>query len=297
MPLNRNSLFYKIYRLSLPELWLDLFLPILLGAAVSLNISSKFNILYFFITAAAFIIFTTAANSWLKYFFALNNERENNIDLYQFVYYFYFDSYRRDKQKKEPTFKKNNLLLTAIISTLLLTLFSFFSLQINDHLIILILISILLFLIYIFLQIKIVDSYFDELIIGLLSGPFLTVISYMVQSGDFNISVIIISIPISLLIINLRWVSQHNNLYSLKGFKIFLLLIYGSFAIIFSIFNNVIYLFLFISFPIVLYKLNKNQVKLYQSSNFDIINFSRKLYYYTAVLMSALFVLDYIIRI
>lgn len=294
MSIKKDSLIYKLYRLSLPELWLDLFLPILLGAAISLNFNSEFNIFYFIITAFAFLLFILSANSWIKYFFTISDSYEKEITLYQLLYYNY---YRKEKLINKPELNKKILLLTAIITTLLLILFVFLTIQINEYIILIIFLSILLFVIYIFLQIKIIDSFFDELIIGLLAGPCLITISYMMQSGGFNIAIIFLELPVSLLAINLRWVSQHNRYYSFKGFKILLLFIYASFAFIFAIFNNIIFLFLYISLPIVMYKLKKDQNLLYYNSKFDIIDFSRKLYYYTSLLLAALLVFDYIIRI
>lgn len=297
MSIKKDSLIYKLYRLSLPELWLDLFLPILLGAAISLNLNSEFNIFYFIITAFAFLFFILSANSWIKYFFTISDSYEKEITLYQLLYYFHYNYQRKEKLIEKPELDKKTLLLTAIITTLLLILFAFVTIQINEYMILIIFLSILLFIIYIFLQIKMIDSFFDELIIGLLAGPCLITISYMLQSGGFNISIIFLELPISLLAINLRWVSQHNRYYSFKGFKILLLFIYASFAFIFAIFNNIIFLFLYISLPIVMYKLNIDQNSLYYNSKFEIIDFSRKLYYYTSVLLAALLVFDYIIRI
>jgi hypothetical protein len=294
MSIKKDSLIYKLYRLSLPELWLDLFLPILLGAAISLNFNSEFNIFYFIITAFAFLLFILSANSWIKYFFTISDSYEKEITLYQLLYYNY---YSKEKLINKPELNKKILLLTAIITTLLLILFVFFTIQINEYIILIIFLSILLFIIYIFLQIKMIDSFFDELIIGLLAGPCLITISYMMQSGGFNIAIIFLELPVSLLAINLRWVSQHNRYYSFKGFKILLLFIYASFAFIFAIFNNIIFLFLYISLPIVMYKLKKDQNLLYYNSKFDIIDFSRKLYYYTSLLLAALLIFDYIIRI
>jgi hypothetical protein len=46
-----------------------------------------------------------------------------------------------------------------------------------------------------------------------------------------------------------------------------------------------------------MYKLKKDQNLLYYNSKFDIIDFSRKLYYYTSLLLAALLIFDYIIRI
>jgi hypothetical protein len=297
MSIKKDSLIYKLYRLSLPELWLDLFLPILLGAAISLNINSEFNVFYFIITVFAFLIFILSANCWIKYFFAINDNHEKEITLYQLLYYFYYNYQSKEILTKKLKIDKKNLLLIAIITTLILILFTILTIQINEYIIFIIFLSILLFIIYTFLQIKMIDSFFDELIIGLLAGPCLVTISYMLQSGGFNISIIFLELPISLLAINLRWVSQHNRYYSFKGFKIFLLFIYASFAIVFAIFNNIIFLFLYISLPIVMYKLKKDQNLLYYNSEFNIIDFSRKLYYYTSLLLAALLVFDYIIRI
>lgn len=297
MEIKKNNFFYKIYQLSTPELWLDLFLPILLGAAISLNLNSQFKLLYFLITAAAFLTFIISANSWIKYFFKISENFQKESNLYQLVYYFYFNSKKKKHKNKSINIGNKTLIHTAIITTLLLIIFSVLSIRINQYLLILILTSILLFMIYIYLQIKMIDSFFDELIIGLLSGPLLISISYLIQSGSYDISVIIISLPISLFVINLRWVSQHNRKYSYKGFKVLLLFIYASYAVIFAIFNNILFLFLYISLPIVMYKVNKNKKILYYNSNFNLINFSRKFYYYNAVLLAALLVIDYIIRI
>ncbi|MFW6281733.1 MAG: hypothetical protein ACOC1O_02925 [bacterium] len=297
MSIKKDSLIYKLYRLSLPELWLDLFLPILLGAAISLNINSEFNIFYFIITAFAFLLFILSANCWIKYFFAVSDNSKKEVNLYQLLYYFYYNRRIKEKLIKKLKVDKKNLLLIAIITTLILIIFAILTIQINEYIILIIFLSILLFIIYVFLQIKMIDSFFDELIIGLLAGPCLVTISYMLQSGGFNISIIFLELPISLLAINLRWVSQHNRYYSFKGFKILLLFIYASFALVFAIFNNIIFLLLYISLPIVMYKLKKDQNILYYNSEFEIIDFSRKLYYYTSLLLAALIVFDYIIRI
>ena len=290
MLIKENNLIYKLYHLSLKDLWLDILLPIFIGAALSLNLTSQFNIFYLFITLFALLIFIIAANSWIQYFF-------DKANLYQFVYHLYFSKSKNDLILKNLKIEKKELFLIAIIASFLTIILAFFTLNISNLLFVLIISSLLLFILYIFLQIKIIDSYFDEFIIGLLGGPILISISYIIHSGEFNLAVILISLPVSLFIINLRWVSQHKNKHSFKGFKVLLLLIYASFALIFSYFNNILFLLMYISLPYVMSKLKNKKNLLTYNKEYKIISFSRKLYYYSTILLIALLILDYITSI
>ncbi|ADQ15044.1 hypothetical protein [Halanaerobium hydrogeniformans] len=290
MSIKENTLIYKLYYLSLKDIWLDILLPILLGAALALNLSSQFNIIYLLITLFTLLVFIIAANSWIQYFF-------DKANLYQFIYQLHFLKNKKKSTAKYFEIEKKELFLIAIIFTLLTITLIFFTINISNILFILIISSLLLFFLYIFLQVKIIDSYFDEFIIGLLGGPMLISISYIIHSGEFNLAVILLSLPIALFIINLRWVSQHNNKYSFKGFKVLLLLIYASFALIFSYYNNVLFLLLYISLPFVMTKIKNKENLLSYNKKYKIVSFSRKLYYYSTILLITLLILDYITSI
>lgn len=290
MSIKENTLSYKLYYLSLKDLWLDILLPIFLGAALSFNLSSQFNIFYLFITIFALLVFIIAANSWIQYFF-------DKANLYKFIYQLHFLKNKKQVAAEHLEIEKKELFLIAVIFSLLTLTLVFLSLNISNLLFIVIIISLLLFILYIFLQIKIIDSYFDEFIIGLLSGPMLISISYIIHSAEFNLAVILLSLPVALFIINLRWVSQHNNKYSLKGFKLLLLLIYASFALIFSYFNNILFLLLYISLPYVMNKVKKQADLLSAKKKYKLVSFSRKLYYYSTIMLIALLILDYITSI
>lgn len=290
MAVDKNSLFYKLYKLSLPKIWLDIFLPLLIGAAAALNIYGRFNLFYFFVTAFTSIIFVFAANSWIKYFIEDSN-------LYQLVYYFHFN---RDFNKEKRKLNKKTLLLISILLTLSFFMIILFSFYISNYLFLIIILTVCLFLIYLFLQLKMIDSFFDEFLIGLITGPLLISISFIIQSSNYNFSIILISLPISLLMINLRWVSQHKKDYSFLGFKVLMLFIYASFALIFSYFNSIIFLFLYISIFFVIrkiYSISQLPNDLFFNNKTGIRVFSRKLYYYSSLLLSALLVIDYILKI
>ncbi len=287
MAVAKNNIFLKLYKLSLPKLWLDIFLPLLIGAAGALNLFGSFNLLSFAITVFAAVIFVFTVNSWIKFF-------NKDSNLYQLIYYFYFFN---NPKRNEVEFKNKFVLITSIILTVIFFILTILSLSINKYLFILIYITILAFLIYIFLQLKRVDSFFDEFLIGLITGPFLISISFIIQVSKFDFAVILISLPISLLMINLRWVSQHKKNYSIRGFKILLLFIYASFAIIFSYFNSIIYLFLFSSIIFVIKKVSIKTNNLFHNNMNEIRNFSRKLYYYNSLLLAALLIIDYISKI
>lgn len=289
MTIDRNSLFYKLYKLSLPRIWLDIFLPLLIGAAAALNIYGSFNLFYFFMTALTSIIFVFAANSWIKYFIEESN-------LYQLVYYFHF---KRDFKKEKNKLNKKTLLLVSILLTMSFFIITLFTIYINRYLFLIIVFTVFLFLIYLFLQLKMIDSFFDEFLIGLITGPLLISISFIIQSSKYNFSIILISLPISLLMINLRWVSQHKKEYSFSGFKILILFIYASFALIFSYFNSIIFLFLYTSIFFVIrkiYSISKLPNDLFFNNKTGIRVFSRKLYYYSSLLLSALLVIDHILE-
>ena len=287
MAVAEDSIFYKLYKLSLPKLWLDIFLPLLIGAAGALNIFGSFSLLSFFITVFASVIFVFTANTWIKFF-------NKDSNLYHLIYYFYFYN---SPTRNEVKFKNKFLLITSIILTVIFFILTILSLSISKYLFILIYITILAFLIYIFLQLKRVDSFFDEFLIGLITGPFLISISFIIQVSEFDFVVILISLPISLLMINLRWVSQHKKNYSIRGFKVLLLFIYASFAVIFSYFNSIIYLFLFTSIIFVIKKVSIKSNNLFYTNMNEIRNFSRKFYYYNSLLLAALLIIDYILKI
>lgn len=286
----KNTLIYEIYRLALPEIWLEIILPLLVGAAAAIKFNGSFNLGWFIINLFNMFLVIIAINSW-----TIIIDSETNF--YQIFYYHRYYPLEKDYDKDIKIITDKKLFLTAILSTLFSILTIILTAWFKSvFLIWIIIFTIALLILYIYLQMQLIESLFDELIVGLINGPLLVLISFIIQTGRISLDPIIVSLPLSVLIVNIRWLYQHKKNYLLKGLQILLLAAYASFALIFAYFNSIIYLILFLTFPYTFYniKLNK-KFYLYYSPEFRIENYALKLYYITAILLSISMLLDYLI--
>ncbi|MGM0602471.1 MAG: hypothetical protein ACQESS_04085 [Bacillota bacterium] len=286
----KNTLIYEIYRLSLPEIWLEIILPLVVGAAAALKYNGSFNIGWFMANLINIFLVLIAVNSWIIII-------DSETNFYQLFYYHRYYPSEKDYDRDIKIIQDKKLFLTAVLSTL----FSILALILTAwfrsvFLIWIIMITAVLLLMYIYLQMQMIESLFDEFLVGLINGPALVLMSFVIQTGEISIIPLIVSLPLSILIVNIRWLNQHKENYLLKGLQILLLAAYASFALIFAYFNSIIYLLLFLTFPYTFYniKLNK-KFYLYYSPDFRIERYALRLYYISAVLLSFSMLLDYLV--
>jgi len=286
----KNTLIYEIYRLSLPEIWLEIILPLVVGAAAALKYSGSFNVGWFLANIVSLFSIVTAVNCWI-----IIIDPETNF--YQLFYYHRYYPSEKDYDRDIKILKGKKLFLTAVLSTLFsiltIILIAWFR---SGFLIWVVMITAFFLLLYIYLQMQLIESLFDEFLVGLINGPALVLMSFIIQAEEISIIPLIVSLPLSILIVNIRWLYQHKEKHLLKGLQILLLAAYASFALIFAYFNSIIYLLLFLTFPYTFYniKLNK-KFYLYYSPDFRIENYALKLYYISAVLLAFSMLLDYLI--